>query len=190
MTEKELIKGCSKNDRRCQNALYKKYFPLMSSIAQRYCKEHEVIDLMNRGFLKVLQNIEKYDPGFSLATWIRTILIRTIIDHYRSEKNELTLVQMSDMDDQNSGSHSYNDAVADLDKEDLLQLLRQLPPMSKKVFNLYAIDGFGHKEIAEMLGIKEGTSKWHLSEARKKLRKAVEELATSEKKMEVLRNEA
>ncbi|MBR9861669.1 sigma-70 family RNA polymerase sigma factor [bacterium] len=189
MNEKEILKGCINNDRRSQNALYKKYFPLMSSIARRYCKEHEQVELINEGFLKVLQSIRKYKSDYSLATWIRTILVRTMIDHYRSSNSDPEHVEYNP-NSETLRESSVNRAEAKLQSEDLRQLLNQLPNMTGKVFNLFAIDGFKHKEIADLLGITEGTSKWHLAEARKRLKAALEKLEENEKKMEVLRNEA
>lgn len=169
MTEKELIQGCIKQDRRSQNSLYKLYFPLMSSIALRYSNnEEEALQHINYGFLKVLNNIKSYRPEFALATWIRNILINHIIDENRRNKRYSAMidvveeVQEEHVTDTNLGEQR-------MEAEEMLQILRQLPDTSRKVFTLFAIDGFKHTEIASMMGISEGTSKWHVNEARKRL---------------------
>ncbi|HEY1046798.1 MAG TPA: sigma-70 family RNA polymerase sigma factor [Bacteroidia bacterium] len=178
MTEKELIQGCKKQDRRCQNALYRLYFPLLSSIALRYSdNEEEAVQHINYGFLKVLQNIESYNPEYTLATWIRNILINHIIDENRKKRLYVSNIEVVE-DIEAEDLYNYNDGEQRMQADDLLAMLRKLPDSSRKVFTLFAIDGFRHKEIAEMLDISEGTSKWHVNDARRKLM----ELLQNEKK--------
>lgn len=182
MNDQELIKGCIAEDRRCQNALYKKYFPLMSSIAIRYTGNHEeAIYKLNHGFLKVIQNLEKYNNQYTLATFIRNILINHLIDEFRKEKKYLTTIQLSEYTDTDAGV-AFNMGEANIEAEELLQILNSLPEVTKKVFNLFAIDGYKHNEIADLLGISAGTSKWHVSEARKKLKEILEKNFNQEKK--------
>ncbi|MEY2924374.1 MAG: hypothetical protein RLZZ337_922 [Bacteroidota bacterium] len=175
MTETEIIAKCKKQDRRAQNELYKRYFPLMSSLALRYTQnEEDAISRMNMGFLKVLQNIESYNSNYALATWIRNVLVNHFIDEFRKEKHYITTMQLT-MDEEPLYDVDWNEGEQKLDAEALFDLLKSLPAMTDKVFNLYAIDGFKHKEIAEMLSISEGTSKWHVSDARKRLKLALDE---------------
>jgi len=169
MNDSELIQGCLKDDRRCQNALYKKYYPLMSSIALRYSvSEEEAMQHINLGFLKAMKNLSSYRAEFAFATWIRNILIHHIIDENRKNKKYTDIIQVSSIEEIMPGS-DFNFGEQKLEEIDVLDLLRKLPETSRKVFTLFAIDGFKHAEIAKLLGISEGTSKWHVNEARKRL---------------------
>lgn len=174
MNEKELIEGCIQNDRRCQNELYKRYFPLMSSIALRYGRdEQEALELINEGYLKVMMNISSYNPKYSLATWMRNVLVNHIISEFRKNKSlrEMITHQEDVMED---SELTLNSGELKLFEEDLLALIKSLPQVTGKVFNLFAIDGFKHQEIAALLGIQEGTSKWHVNEARRRLKQGIE----------------
>ncbi len=174
MTEEEIVQGCISNDRRCQSTLYKKYFPLLSSIALRYYdNQDDALQAMNLGFLKVLNKIKTYDSKYALATWIRHILVNHIIDDFRKTARYTEKTLITDFHDSNEQT-SINLIEEKWEEEELRHMLEVLPLTTKNVFNLYAIDGFKHKEIADMLGISEGTSKWHVSDARKKLKKQME----------------
>ncbi len=170
MTDSELIRGCIEDDRRCQNALYKKYFPLMSSIAVRYANNHDdVIYKLNGGFYKVLVNLPKFNNQYALATFIRNVLVNHFIDEFRKEKKHLKNIEFKDASDLEAGV-TFNDGESALEADELLIILKRLPEVTRKVFNLFAIDGYKHNEISKMLGISEGTSKWHVNEARKRLK--------------------
>jgi|TARA_B110000305_G_scaffold50143_1_gene54392 RNA polymerase sigma factor (sigma-70 family) len=174
MTEQELIAGCIKQDRRSQNELYKRYFPLMSSIALRYTQnESEALQRMNGGFYRVLKNLEKYDNQYALATWIRNILVNHLIDEFRKEKKYIANIHLTDYEGVNP-EVEYNQADLQFDAQELRNMLERLPDVTQRVFNMYALDGFKHREIADYLGISEGTSKWHVSDARKKLKAMLE----------------
>lgn len=185
MEEKDIIQGCIQHDRKCQNILYKLYFPLMSNIALRYnLNKDDALSDINYGFFKVLQNLHHYNPEFALATYIRTILIRHIIDKQRVSKQfkhetlDLNSVDIQHNYDTNLGSEK-------LEFEDLMNLLKKLPKTSRTVFLMFAIDGFKHKEIAEMLNISEGTSKWHVNEARKLLMNMLNNIENIEIKLKL-----
>ena len=174
MTEQELIAGCIKQDRRSQNELYKRYFPLMSSIALRYTQnESEALQRMNGGFYRVLKNLEKYDNQYALATWIRNISVNHLIDEFRKEKKYIANIHLTDYEGVNP-EVEYNQADLQFDAQELRNMLERLPDVTQRVFNMYALDGFKHREIADYLGISEGTSKWHVSDARKKLKAMLE----------------
>ncbi|MDA9111221.1 RNA polymerase sigma factor [Bacteroidia bacterium] len=183
MTEEQLINGCIKQDRRSQNELYKLYFPLMSSIALRYAPERdEALLYVNGGYYKVLKSLKTYDQKHTLATWIRRILVNHIIDEFRKQQKYIANIELAEhINDLNSAD--YNIGESHFDVEDLRAMLNTLPVVTSKVFNLFAIDGYKHKEIAERLGISIGTSKWHVNEARKKLKKQLEATAQKEKKV-------
>lgn len=142
----------------------------MSSIAIRYTSSQEdAVQKINGGFLKVLQNLKSYNKKHTLATWMRNVLVNHIIDEYRKEKKYRASIRLAEYYEEDA-LVDYNIGETKLESKELLSILNTLPEVSKKVFNLYAIDGYKHKEISEMLGISEGTSKWHVSDARKKLK--------------------
>ncbi|MFT5725800.1 MAG: RNA polymerase sigma factor (sigma-70 family) [Bacteroidia bacterium] len=171
MTEKDIVQGCIADDRRCQNTLYNNYFPLMSSVAIRYYQnKDDALQAINYGFLKVLKNVSSYNETYTLATWIRNILVNHIIDDFRKNAKYNDHMHITDYVEDND-KLSTNLAEAKWDEEELRHMLQALPVTTRNVFNLYAIDGFKHREISTMIGISEGTSKWHVSEARKKLKK-------------------
>lgn len=174
----QLLQDCKKGDRKAQFQLYRLCYPTLMRVCLRYQKnESEAAAALNTGFLKILKNIDKYSGKASFEAWIKRIMINTMIDEFRKNRKVRELIEHTDF----SESHhvntqvSYNEADEKFDAEELEILIQALPPMSQKVFNLYAIDGFSHKEIGAMLKISDGTSKWHLSFARKKLREWIRE---------------
>jgi len=164
-----LIGGCLKNDRKAQEQLYKKFYHAMMALCVRYTKDkNEALEILNDGFLKVFKNIGQYDVvKASLYTWMRRIIINTAIDFLRRKQ------VYHDMDvllNTQEEPGIENEAVQKMSGGELLKIIRQLPAATGTVFNLYVIDGFSHREIAAMLQISEGTSRWHLSEARRQLK--------------------
>lgn len=186
--EKQLLSACLKGDRKAQFLLYKKCYGVLMSVCMRYKKNREdAADLSNIGFLKILNNIGKYDEGVPFEAWIRRIMINAAIDEFRKEKNERESLEYSDFQNTPILNHhvEYNAADRQFDAEELEKMLNQLPPACRQVFNLFAIDGYGHREIAEMLKISEGTSKWHVNFARNKLKEMIEkQKLQSEKKVQ------
>ena len=141
-------------------------------VAMRYKSNPEdARALVNQGFLKVFANLNKYTFDGAFEAWIRRIMINILIDDFRKIQKERERIEHTDFTDLNGIVYGFdfNEAEQLLDVEQLESMIHQLPPMTKNVFNLYAIDGYKHREIAELFGISTGTSKWHLSEARKKL---------------------
>lgn len=136
------------------------------AVCRRYAMcDDDAADILNEGFLKVFTHIEKYDPSKPFKTWLARIMTNTAIDHYRMN------LKFSDHDDVSSYEHIGNAAVIydQLAYKDLLELVQQLSPAYRTVFNLFAIDGYSHDEIAELLKISIGTSKSNLFKARQKL---------------------
>jgi RNA polymerase sigma factor (sigma-70 family) len=164
-----LIGGCLKNDRKAQEGLYKRFYQAMMALCVRYTKDRQdALEVLNDGFLKVFKRIGQYDAAkASLYTWMRKIVINTAIDFLRKHQvyhnMEVLLAE-----DEDTGIE--NDAVQKLSGDELLKMIRQLPPTTRLVFNMYIIDGFSHRDIASLLGIGEGTSRWHLNEARRQLK--------------------
>jgi RNA polymerase sigma factor (sigma-70 family) len=164
-----LVKACVNNDRAAQEALYKFYRADMLRVCLTYLPDKELAkEAFNTGFLKVFQSIGSYDAEKGeLGGWIRRIMINTSIDMVRRELKfdpvPITYVE----------ENEFFIPPAVLEKlyaDDILKSIHQLPPAAQAVFNLSVFEGFSHKEIGEQLDISEGTSRWHLSEAKRRLR--------------------
>ncbi len=174
----ELLAKCRKNDRKSHNELYRHCFGFMMGICLRYASNREDAEsFLNQAFLKIISNLDKYKEEIPFGSWVNRITINTIIDEFRKDKNRRETMTNVDFQEFRSSSHpaDFNAASEELDAEELRTMIQQLPNMSRKVFNLYAIEGYSHKEIGEMLGISDGTSKWHLSSARKSLQDMIKE---------------
>jgi RNA polymerase sigma factor (sigma-70 family) len=169
-----LIEGCVKNDRRAQELLYKKFYAAMAALCARYISnEQDAMQVLNDGFLKVFKNIHSFDATkAAIYTWIRKIMINTTISFLRKQP----IVYASDISVMDQEATIENSIIQKLDADELLSIIKKLPKATQLVFNLYTVDGFNHREIAEMLGISEGTSKWHVSEARKQLKQSIMKL--------------
>jgi RNA polymerase sigma factor (sigma-70 family) len=166
-----LIEGCKKNDRKAQELLYRKFYVVMAALCARYTSDRQDgMQVLNDGFLKVFRRIASYDPSKgNLYTWIRKIMINTALDLLKKEP----FVYTGDIGEMAMEPAVENSIVQKMDADQLLELVRGLPPATQLVFNLHTVDGYNHREIAEMLGISEGTSRWHLSGARKQLKQAI-----------------
>jgi RNA polymerase sigma factor (sigma-70 family) len=163
----QLLKGCINGDRKCQKALYKAFYGFAMGICLRYATDRdEAAEVMNRGFLKVLTQIGKYDEKLPFKPWLGRIMINTSIDFYRSR------LKMAYTEDIDEADHISGGDLPDnnLNYEDLLKMVQALPQGYRTVFNLFAIEGYSHDEIAEMLHINAGTSKSNLHKARQKLK--------------------
>ena len=162
-TEKALIKACIKGKSVAQKELYDIFSSKMFGVCLRYAKNHHnAEDLLQEGFVKVFKNIQKFRSEGSFEGWMRRIFVNTAIEHYR-KNNPLYPVndnQMPEVD------FIDNTALNNLAVNDLMQMINQLSPGYRTIFNLYVIEGFSHKEIAEMLKINEGTSKSQLARSR------------------------
>jgi len=141
----------------------------------RYARDKDsASEALNMGYLKILNNLQTYKPEIPFKAWIRRIMVNTLIDEYRKNKREKEKVlYVADYYDSSDFSE-VNEALGRMDYKHLLEQINILPEATKKVFNLYAIDGFSHKEIGVLLEISEGTSKWHVNAARQKLKEYIE----------------
>lgn len=162
-----LLSACLKNDRAAQKELYRTYFSYGMSVALRYASNRkEAEEIFNDAFYKVFKRIEQYNRDYPFKAWFRQILINTSIDYQRKYKK---LKPFAALEDQNINESADNFGYDNLVYEDLLEHIQKLPPTYRLVFNMYAIDGLKHHEIASELGISEGTSKSNYSRARKLL---------------------
>lgn len=167
----DLIQGCIANDRKSQEQLYKQFYTSMMNICMRYTNnENDAIEVLHNGFLKVYKNLQKFDPvKASLYTWMRSIMVHSAIDFLRQNTRHNRNIEIDDVNE----PYIDSEAVDKLNVQELLKLIRKLPPATQTIFNLYIMEGYTHKEIGAMVGISEGTSKWHLSEARRLLQKLI-----------------
>jgi RNA polymerase sigma-70 factor (ECF subfamily) len=159
----EIIKGCVEGRRQAQEELYRMLAGKMFAVCLRYSRDHdEAKDNLQDGFIKVFGHIRQYRGAGSFEGWVRRIMVNTALQKYRGHYQ---LYALSD-----SETKAYNIPVENimemLGEKDLLEMIQGLPPRYKLVFNLYAIEGYSHKEISEQLNITEGTSKSNLSRAR------------------------
>jgi RNA polymerase sigma factor (sigma-70 family) len=173
-----IIEGCKNDDRKAQEQLYRSYYRAMMTLCLRYTKnEPDAMEALNSGFYKVYKNISRYDnKKASLYTWIRTIILRSCLDMVQKNQSVMITEEM----EQAANIHVPPAAIAGLSAAEILQLAHALPPATQAVFNLYVIEGFTHPEIAGLMQISEGTSKWHLSEARKKLQNMIKSAGNHE----------
>lgn len=166
-----LIDGCVQQERSSQKALYELFYGFAMAICLRYAgNRYEAAEIMNEGFYKVFTNLQTYDSNRPFKPWIGRIMTNTAIDYYRANYKTN---QFEELDE--AGSTSDNSSVVEkMAYQDLLVLIQQLSPAYRTVFNLYAIDGFAHNEIAQILDISIGTSKSNLHKARQKLQEMIQ----------------
>jgi RNA polymerase sigma-70 factor (ECF subfamily) len=167
LPEQDLVKGCTLNDRRVQELLYKQYCSSMMVLCKAYTKnEEDAVEILQDGFLKIFQQIVRFDAGkSSMYTWMRTIMIRTAIDFLRKQNKKNIAIEWKEEYDPAIEA----EALQRMSAQQIQCMLQHLPETTRAVFNLYITEGYNHREIGELLKISEGTSKWHLSEARKYL---------------------
>ncbi len=173
LTEEEIRKGCIAGNRNCQEILYKTFSPRMFGICLRYANDyHSAEDILQEGFIKVFNHIDKYKGSGSFEGWLKRIFINTAIEQYRKAQNHSHHLEIEKVSLPNQTETTFENLKA----QDLLKMVQQLSPGYRNVFNLYVIEGYPHKEIAKMLDISEGTSKSQLARARSILQKMIETL--------------
>ena len=169
MIETNLIKNCIEGDRQAQSTLYAMFAPKMFVVSLRYSKSREEAEeVLQEGFLKVFQFLHQFREEGSLEGWIRKIVVNCALQRLRSQSR---LTPVVDIDPHKEQFAMQENIESRISSKELLQLVMSLPPAYKLVFNLYVFDGYKHREIAEILGISEGTSKSNLSDARTFLQK-------------------
>lgn len=172
MDDKKLVNECLKGSSIAQKKLFEKYAPKMMYVCLRYMKETEPAeDALQEAFIKVFNSLPKYQYDGSFEGWIRRIAVNCCLDALRKNKQHLTDMRMDDVDYKLVSPELASD---DLEAEDLLKLIHGLPKGYQAVFNLFAIEGYSHKEIADLLSISEETSKSQYFRARAFLKKFLE----------------
>lgn len=171
-SDSDLIEGSMNGDRHAQELLYNKYSGKMYGVCLRYAgNESDANDILQEGFIKVFKNLSKYRGDGSFEGWIRRIMVNTSIEHFRRKKNTFSITETQE---RSVEDESLN-ALDQLDLKDLLEVINRLPEGYKMVFNMHVVEGYAHKEIAEKLGITEGTSKSQLARAKGVLKKMLEQ---------------
>ena len=174
-----LLERCQANDRLSQEQLYRQFYNYGMTVANRYASNRDdAAEIMNDAFVRAMQNLEKFNREFPFKAWFGKILVNCAINHYR----RFTVRRLDTQPITYAEEQSYDSNVlSHLSAQDILGLVQQLPQAYRLAFNLYAIEGYSHAEIGEMLGIAEGTSKSNLFKARMRLCKMIEEQRHTEK---------
>ncbi|WP_439556644.1 RNA polymerase sigma factor [Dyadobacter sp.] len=177
--EAQLVKALKREDPKAQQQVYHKYSTRMLGLCFRYiCDEMAAEDVMVEGFLKIFGKIDQFNSDGSFEGWIRRIMVNESLGYLRKQKRVLE----DNLSDEAHNIPDYIQADQNLEAQELLELIERLPAGYRTVFNLYAIEGYAHIEIAEMLGISESTSKSQLHRARALLQKMVLECENEFKK--------
>lgn len=177
--DRQLIEACKKGDRKAQEELYKQCFSPLISICHRFSNnKDDAAILLNESFFKILQNIDKQNPDIPFMAWARRITVNYCINEYRKDKtrhkyientDDYSLEKHSKPTTTNEENEDYSAEVLELVKQEILNL----PSTTQEVFQLFILEGLSHQEIASSMGMKEGTSKWHVNNARKILKEVL-----------------
>ena len=172
---REIVDGCIRGKRKFQKQLFEMYYGKMMAICYRYAKDtDEAQDMVQNGFIKVFKKLDVYNFEGSLEGWIRRIMVNTAIDQIRKNKRDPFLIEdeerIQNIEEEAPYSAHEDEYFTKLKAETAIKAISNLSPAYRMVFNMYVIEGFTHKEIAEYLGISEGTSKSNLAKAKQKLR--------------------
>lgn len=175
-----ILSECADNNRRAQKQLYEYCFRLLMPLCLRFhTNEEDARSSLNIAFLKIIKGLEGIDlHQINFNAWSKRITNNTLIDEYRKKKIQMThyISKETDRELDYYAESSQNEAISDFGCDVILKMLKEIPESSAQVFNLYVIDGYNHREIGELLEMSEGTSKWHLSTARKLMREKLEKI--------------
>ncbi|QRR02940.1 RNA polymerase sigma factor [Dyadobacter sandarakinus] len=162
--EQELVKGCKQRNRLAQKQLYKLFAGKLFAICLRYTKNRaDAEDVLQDAFIKIYENIDSFRADSPLEYWLRSVVVNTALNHLRQQKH---LKDLDDVEMHHNGIADKEVTLAGFQMQQLLELIHELPPGCQTIFNLYAIEGYQHNEIAQKLGISEGTSKSQYARAR------------------------
>ena len=163
ISESDLIDGCIQGDRRMQEELYRRFSPRMYAVCLRYAgNAEEAEDILQEGFVKIFKKLDSFRREGSFEGWIRRIFVNTAIEHFRRKRYLMPVTEK----EENTLEGKYTGVLDELAEKDILALVQELSPGYRTVFNMYVVEGYTHREIADMLGISEGTSKSQLSRAK------------------------
>jgi RNA polymerase sigma-70 factor (ECF subfamily) len=170
-SDTDLLEGCIRGDRKAQRELYNRFAPKMYGVCLRYAANaEEAEDILQEGFIKVFKKIGSFRGEGSFEGWVRRIFVNTAIEQYRKK----TYLQPITEHEENTVEGKYLSVLDSMAEKDIINLVQQLSPGYRTVFNMYVVEGYTHKQIAEQLGISEGTSKSQLSRAKQILQELVQ----------------
>ncbi len=168
---KVLISQCIAQDIHAQKALYDKFSPMAYGVIKRYTRHDEIAqEMLNDSFYKIFTKLDQYAHTGSFEGWIRRIVINTVTDHLRKYIRDKEMLHAAEMPDD---VYMKEDIVGNISYKELLALIHELPDTQRAVFNLFVLDNLSHKEVGEHLGITESNSRWHLNDARKRLKEKI-----------------
>lgn len=174
-SEQDIIAGCRKKSRAIQEHLYKTYYSMFLKVCARYAKNmQDAEQLLNDGFLKIFTQIDKYGNTGSFEGWMKRVVVNTCLDYLRSTylKEEMTM-HVNAIQPEETNLAVTNEGLEHIEFRELVSMIQVLPSMTRTVFNMFVFEGFNHKEISEQLDISEGTSHWHVHQARNVLQKKI-----------------
>lgn len=175
-SESDLITGCIEGNPEMQKLLYDRFSSKMYGVCLRYTENTEdANDVMQEGFIKVYKGLSKFRAEGSFEGWVRRIFVNTSIEHYRKKVKLYNVTEVQE----NTIENNDLDALDSLATKDILAIVNELSPGYKQVFNMHVVEGYSHKEIADLLGITEGTSKSQLARAKGVLKKIIESRSIS-----------
>jgi RNA polymerase sigma-70 factor (ECF subfamily) len=173
LSDFEIAKECLKRKSSAQKELYERYIKKMNAVCRRYLTDKEEIkDILQEGFIKVFENIEKYRGEGPLEAWVRRIIINTILTNMRKNKSSIFVKgEEGEAEKENIAADEEAQSIfnTDFNKEDLMAVIESLPDIYKVIFNLYCLENYSHKEISQLLSVPEETSRTRLNRARKML---------------------
>ncbi len=178
ISETDLIRGCLDGNRRMQEELYRRFSPKMYAVCLRYAgNAEEAEDILQEGFIKIFNKMHSFRNEGSFEGWIRRVFVNTAIEHFRRKKYLMPVTEK----EENTLEGDSLSALDHLGAKDIIALIQELSPGYRTVFNMYVVEGYTHKEIAELLGISEGTSKSQLSRAKVILQEMVKKFIDRER---------
>ena len=181
LTQEELIQGCIRNDRKSQQVFYEHYFDILFSVCRKYTRDDtEILSVINDAFLKIFKNISLYKNTGSFEGWLKKITYHTLVDHFRYKDQKLGFLEFADILPEIS---SRENALDTLIVGEIFDMLNTLPENSAKALQLFALEGYSHADIAKELNISEGTSRWHVAQARNLLKEKLKSYYKGESKL-------
>ncbi|WP_025763450.1 RNA polymerase sigma factor [Dyadobacter tibetensis] len=168
-----VVSACIAGNPQAQRSLYKQFYGYSKSICMRYTNSmEEAEEVMNEGFFKIFKNLERYDPGHPFKAWLRTIMVNTAISYYRKhKKHSEDVISIEDA----PYPHFDENIIGQITADEILQLVQKIKPIYKNVFLMYVVDGYNHREIAELLDINEATVRSHYVRARARLQHLIQQ---------------
>ncbi len=176
MDDSQLIIGCKKQDRNAQKALYERYAPIMMTVCKRYCKEEEAaLDLLHDGFIRIFTQIGSYSGKGSFEGWLRRIFVNLALENFRKDKQKNRFLEDYGYMLANETEEDADDLldIENIPRDDVLEIIRNLPQGYRTVFNLFIFEELSHREIAQMLGIKEAASRSQFFRAKTMIKKKI-----------------